>query len=242
MSVIAAFQVIIFELFVKCRRIYIRRKRRRCVCGISSNDFRTLYDMPTDLYLYPSVGTLVIMAFQVIILCYKIYHSWSINISSNYFVIVVAFQVIISSNKYFVLQNIWKKGFYTGLHFGSWSEFSSSSSSIELSSPSSQSSIWISSSSSTFACPLELKIKFNSYASTSTRLSSKTRKFEFFSNSIEGAIRYGSINSLIWKTSSRILVSSFSSWTTSTQPRGFVFKTNNQSTLDRSFLNEGVYM
>jgi len=41
---------------------------------------------------------------------------------------------------------------------------------IELSSPSSQSSIWISSSSSTFACPLELKTTFNSSASTSMLL------------------------------------------------------------------------
>jgi len=49
------------------------------------------------------VGDMV--AFQVIILFYKIYHPWSIIISSNYLVIV-AFQLIISSNKYFVFQNI----------------------------------------------------------------------------------------------------------------------------------------
>jgi len=69
MSVIVAFQVIIFELSVKYRRIYICRKGRRCVCRISSNYFRTLCEMPMDLY--PSVGTLMIVAFQVIISCYK---------------------------------------------------------------------------------------------------------------------------------------------------------------------------
>jgi hypothetical protein len=34
-------------------------------------------------------------------------------------------------------------------------------------------------------------------------------------------------------------VSSFSSWTTSTRPLGFVFKMNNQSILDRSFQRKG---
>jgi predicted transcriptional regulator YheO len=67
-------------------------------------------------------------------------------------------------------------------------------------------------------------------------------KFKFSFKSIEGETRYGSTNSLTWKTSSRTLVSLFSSWTTSTRPLGFLFKTDNQSTLDWSFLKKGVYV
>jgi hypothetical protein len=48
-SVIVAFQVIIFELSVKCRRTY-SVSIDICDCGISSNYFWTLCEMPTDLF------------------------------------------------------------------------------------------------------------------------------------------------------------------------------------------------
>jgi len=47
-SVIVVFQVIIFELSVKCRRTYYVGIDVGD-CGISSNYFRTLCEMPTDL-------------------------------------------------------------------------------------------------------------------------------------------------------------------------------------------------
>jgi hypothetical protein len=64
MSVIVAFQVIIFELTVKCRRT-TSVGMDVGDGGITSNYFQTLCGMPTDLY--PSVWSSVIMAFQVII-------------------------------------------------------------------------------------------------------------------------------------------------------------------------------
>jgi hypothetical protein len=65
-------------------------------------------------------------------------------------------------------------------------------------------------------------------------------KIKFASKSIDGATRYGSTNSLTWKTLSLIFDSLFPSWTTSTWPLGLVFNTDNQSTLERSFLKKGV--
>jgi len=70
--VIVAFQVIIFELSVSVG-IDVGD------CGISSNYFQTLCEMPMDIY--PSVRTSVIVAFQVFIFMLQ-------NISSmiyNYF-------------------------------------------------------------------------------------------------------------------------------------------------------------
>jgi AraC-like DNA-binding protein len=71
-SVMVAFQVIIFQLSVKCRRT------RRCLSvgmdvgdgGISSNYFSTLCEMPTEVC--PSVWTSVIVASRVIILIAKL--------------------------------------------------------------------------------------------------------------------------------------------------------------------------
>jgi hypothetical protein len=65
MSMIVAFQVIIFQLSVKCRRkFYVDMDVSDS--GISSNYFSTLCEMPTDVSLS------VIVAFQVIILIAKL--------------------------------------------------------------------------------------------------------------------------------------------------------------------------
>jgi hypothetical protein len=67
-SMIVAFQVIILQLSVKCRRIDVGDS------GISSNYFPTIYEMLTDLIpsVWTSVWTSVIVAFQVIILIAKL--------------------------------------------------------------------------------------------------------------------------------------------------------------------------
>ena len=64
MSVIVAFQVIVFELTVKCQRT-TSVGMDVGDDGITSNYFRTLCEMPMELY--PLVWTSVIVAFQVII-------------------------------------------------------------------------------------------------------------------------------------------------------------------------------
>jgi hypothetical protein len=66
-------------------------------CGISSNYFQTLCEMPTDIY--PSVWTSVIVVFQVIIfeLSMKCRRTYSVGIDVG--------DCGISSN-YFMLQNI----------------------------------------------------------------------------------------------------------------------------------------
>jgi len=64
-SMIMAFQVIILQLSVKCRRIDVGDS------GISSNYFPTICEMLTGLI--PSVWTSVIVAFQVIILIAKLF-------------------------------------------------------------------------------------------------------------------------------------------------------------------------
>jgi len=81
-----------YSLWNADRFISIRRYGRRWLWHFKQLFCVTLYEIPTDLY--PSVWTSVIVVFQVIISCYKIYHPWSIIISSNYFVIV-AFQVLL---------------------------------------------------------------------------------------------------------------------------------------------------
>jgi len=54
---VVAFQVIIFELSVKYRRTYVSRYGRRWCGGITSNCFRTLCGIPTDIRtsVWPSV-------------------------------------------------------------------------------------------------------------------------------------------------------------------------------------------
>jgi len=68
------------------------------------------------------------------------------------------------------------------------------------------------------------------------------KKFEFSSKSLDKATWYGATNSPSWKTSSPAVNSSFLSWTLPTRPLGLVFTMNNQSTLERFFLKEGVYV
>ena len=116
-------------------------------------------------------------------------------------------------------------------------------SSYSISSSLSQSSILIlslSSSSLTSLCPLVLETSFYFSMSTSIKVFSATWKFEFSSKSLNRATWYGSTNSSSWKTSSHIVNSLLPSWTTWTWPLVLVFTTDNQSTLEQSFLRKIV--
>ena len=101
-------------------------------------------------------------------------------------------------------------------------------------------SLFISSSSSTSVYPLVLNISFSSLVTSTTKIFLATWKIKFSSKLVDGATRHGSTNSSSWKISSFAVILSLPSQTTWTWPLSLVFTTDNQSTLEQSFLKKHI--